>query len=57
MSKRTVDLALAGSTAVDGLACAYAYRTLRKFVGVALAGGAVSLISQNYSGDEQGGPI
>ena len=58
MSKQTVDLALVGwavgSAAVAGLAYAYAYWTLGKFVGIGLAGGAVALISQNYGGDETG---
>ena len=48
MSKQTVDLALVGwavgSAAVAGLAYAYAYWTLGKFVGIGLAGGAVALI-------------
>ena len=56
MSKQTVDLALigwaVGSTAVAGLAYAYAYWTLAKFVGIGLAGGTVALVSQNYGGDE-----
>jgi putative MATE family efflux protein len=56
MSKQTVDLALVGwavgSTAVAGLAFAYAYWTLGKFVGIGIAGGAVALISQNYGGEE-----
>ncbi|WP_336326555.1 MATE family efflux transporter [Halovenus sp. HT40] len=58
MSKQTVDLALVGwavgSAAVAGLAYAYAYWTLGKFVGIGLAGGAVALVSQNYGGDETG---
>lgn len=57
MSKQTVDLALVGwavgSAAVAGLAYAYAYWTLGKFVGIGLAGGAVALVSQNYGGDER----
>jgi len=56
MSKQTVDLALVGwavgSAAVAGLAYAYAYWTLAKFVGIGLAGGTVALVSQNYGGDE-----
>jgi len=56
MSKQTVDLALVGwavgATAVAGLAFAYAYWTLAKFVGIGLAGGTVALVSQNYGGDE-----
>ena len=58
MSKQTVDLALVGwavgATAVAGLAYAYAYWTLAKFVGIGLAGGTVALVSQNYGGDEVG---
>jgi putative MATE family efflux protein len=56
MSKQTVDLALVGwtigSAAVAGLAYAYAYWTLGKFVGIGLAGGTVALVSQNYGGGE-----
>lgn len=58
MSKQTVDLALVGwavgPAAVAGLAYAYAYWTLGKFVGIGIAGGAVALVSQNYGGDEPG---
>jgi putative MATE family efflux protein len=58
MSKQAVDLALVGwavgSAAVAGLAYAYAYWTIGKFVGIGLAGGAVALVSQNYGGDETG---
>ena len=54
MSKQTVDLALVGwavgSAAVAGLAFAYAYWTIVKFVGIGLAGGTVALVSQNYGG-------
>jgi len=56
MSKQTVDLALVGwavgSAAVAGLAYAYAYWTLGKFVGIGLAGGVAALVSQNYGGDD-----
>jgi putative MATE family efflux protein len=55
MSKQTVDLALVGwavgYAAVAGLAYAYAYWTLSKYVGIGVAGGAVALVSQNYGGD------
>jgi putative MATE family efflux protein len=58
MSKQTVDLALVGhsvgAAAVAGLAFAYAYWQLAKFLGIGLAGGTVSLVSQNYGGDEVG---
>lgn len=58
MSKQTVDLALVGATvgasAVAGLAFAYAYWQLAKFLAIGLAGGTVSLVSQNYGGDEPG---
>ena len=56
MSKQTVDLALVGWTvderAVAGLAFAYAYWLVAKMGAVGLAGGTVSLVSQNYGGDE-----
>ena len=55
MSKQTVDLAFVGvavgSDAVAGLAFAYAYWMLAKFLAIGLAGGTVSLVSQNYGGD------
>ncbi len=55
MSKQTVDLALVGwavgSAAVAGLAYAYAYWTISKYVGIGVAGGTVALVSQNYGGD------
>lgn len=58
MSKQTVDLAFVGwavgSRAVAGLAFAYAFWYLAKFLGVGLVGGTVSLVSQNYGGDEPG---
>ena len=56
MSKQTVDLALVGwavgAAAVAGLAYAYAYWTVAKFVGIGLAGGVVALVSQNYGGGD-----
>ncbi len=56
MSKNTVDLAIIGivlgAPAVAGLAFAFAYWQLAKFVSIGLAGGTVSLVSQNYGGDE-----
>ena len=56
MSKQAVDLALVGiavgSTAVAGLAFAGAFWLVGKFLGIGLAGGTVSLVSQNYGGGE-----
>ncbi|ESS05483.1 MAG: Na+-driven multidrug efflux pump [uncultured archaeon A07HB70] len=56
MSKRVVDLALVGvvlgSTAVAGVTVASAYWTVAKFAAIGLAGGTVSLVSQNYGGDD-----
>lgn len=58
MSKRVVDLALVGlvlgSTAVAGVTVASAYWMAAKFAAIGLAGGTVSLVSQNYGGDEPG---
>ena len=58
MSKNTVDLAVIGYalgvSAVAGLGYAFAYWQLAKFVSIGLAGGTVSLVSQNYGGDEPG---
>lgn len=58
MSKRVVDLALVGlvlgSTAVAGVTLASAYWMAAKFAAIGLAGGTVSLVSQNYGGDEPG---
>ncbi len=58
MSKRVVDLALVGvvlgSTAVAGVTVASAYWTVAKFAAIGLAGGTVSLVSQNYGGDDLG---
>ena len=56
MSKNTVDLAVVGialgAPSVAGMAFAFAYWQLAKFVSVGLAGGTVSLVSQNYGGGE-----
>jgi putative MATE family efflux protein len=56
MSKRVVDLALVGfvlgSTAVAGVTVASAYWMLAKFAAIGLAGGTVSLVSQNYGGGD-----
>jgi putative MATE family efflux protein len=58
MSKQTVDLAFVGwavgPEAVAGLAFAYAFWYIAKFVGIGLVGGTVGLVSQNYGGDEPG---
>jgi putative MATE family efflux protein len=58
MSKGTVDLAVVGiavgETAVAGLAYAYAYWQVAKFLAIGLAGGTVGLVSQNYGGDDPG---
>ncbi|TKX54387.1 MATE family efflux transporter [Halorubrum sp. SP3] len=58
MSKNTVDLAVigyaVGVSAVAGMGFAFAYWQLAKFVSIGLAGGTVSLVSQNYGGDERG---
>ena len=55
MSKNTVDLAIIGialgANAVAGLAFAFAYWQLAKFLSIGLAGGTVSQVSQNYGGD------
>jgi putative MATE family efflux protein len=57
MSKNTVDLAVIGivlgAPAVAGIAFAFAYWQLAKFVSIGLAGGTVALVSQNYGGDER----
>lgn len=54
MSKSTVDLVLVGwsvgAAAIAGLAFAQAYWTVAKFAGIGLAGGTVSLVSQNVGG-------
>ncbi|WP_277555666.1 MATE family efflux transporter [Halobaculum limi] len=56
MSKRTVDLALVGlvigPTAVAGLTLANAFWMVAKFLAIGLAGGTVSLVSQNYGGGD-----
>ena len=58
MSKQAVDLALVGialgSAAVAGLAFAGAFWLLGKFVAIALAGGTVALVSQQYGADNVG---
>ncbi|GGJ13605.1 MATE family efflux transporter [Halobellus salinus] len=58
MSKRTVDLALVGivlgPAAVAGLTLANAFWMVAKFLAIGLAGGTVSLVSQNYGGDDVG---
>lgn len=52
MSKSTVDLAMVGSAvgtaAVAGLAFANAYWNVALFIGIGLAGGTVTLVSQAY---------
>lgn len=54
MSKNTVDLAVIGmvlgAPAVAGLAFAFAYWQLAKFLSIGLAGGTVALVAQNYGG-------
>ncbi|ATW87287.1 putative MATE family efflux protein [Halohasta litchfieldiae] len=56
MSKQTADLAMVGvvlgAPAVAGLAFAGAYWSVGKFVAIGVAGGTVSLVSQNYGSDE-----
>ncbi|MFW5917916.1 MAG: MATE family efflux transporter [Haloferacaceae archaeon] len=56
MSKQTADLAMVGlavgASAAAGLAFAYAYWGVAVFFGLGLAGGTVSLVSQNYGGGE-----
>jgi len=58
MSKRTVDLAIVGvavgAEAVAGLTVANAFWTVGKLAFIGLAGGTLSLVSQNYGGDERG---
>ncbi|MFB6195757.1 MAG: MATE family efflux transporter [Haloplanus sp.] len=58
MSKSTVDLAMVGwdvgTAAVAGLAFANAYWQVGKFLGIGLAGGTVTLVSQAYgAGDAE----
>lgn len=56
MSKRTVDLAVVGVAvgggAVAGLTVANAYWTVGKLAFIGLAGGTLSLVSQNYGGGD-----
>lgn len=56
MSKQTADLAMVGiavgASATAGLAFAYAYWGVAVFFGLGLAGGTVSLVSQNYGGGQ-----
>jgi putative MATE family efflux protein len=56
MSKRTVDLAVVGiavgPTAVAGVTLANAYWAVGKFAFIGLAGGTISLVSQNYGGGD-----
>ncbi|MFC7234629.1 MATE family efflux transporter [Halosegnis marinus] len=56
MSKRTVDLAIVGvavgETAVAGLTVANAYWTVGKLLFIGLAGGTLSLVSQNVGGGD-----
>ena len=56
MSKQTADLAMVGiavgTAGTAGLAFALAYWEIVLMVGLGLAGGTVSLVSQNYGGDE-----
>jgi len=56
MSKRTVDLAIVGlavgAEAVAGLTVANAFWMVGKFAFIGLAGGTLSLVSQNVGGEE-----
>jgi putative MATE family efflux protein len=56
MSKRTVDLAVVGialgAEAVAGLTVANAFWDIGKFALIGVAGGTVSLVSQNYGGED-----
>jgi len=59
MSKHAVDVAIVGwavgTDAVAGLAFAFAYWSVAKFVGLGLAGGTVSVVSRRYgAGDPEG---
>lgn len=58
MSKRTVDLAVVGvavgAEAVAGLTVANAFWTVGKLAFIGLAGGTLSLVSQNFGGGERG---
>lgn len=57
MSKQTADLAMVGlavgASGVAGLAFAFAYWEVATFLSLGLAGGTVSLVSQNYGGGER----
>ena len=57
MSKRTVDLAIVGiavgAEAVAGLSVAAAFWQVGKFALIGLAGGTISLVSQNVGGDDE----
>lgn len=59
MSKHAVDVALVGwavgTDAVAGLAFAFAYWSVAKFVGLGLAGGTVSVVSRRYGAKDNGG--
>ncbi|MFD1632574.1 MATE family efflux transporter [Haloplanus ruber] len=56
MSKSTVDLAMVGwdvgAAAVAGLAFANVYWQVGKYLGIGLAGGTVTLVSQAYGADD-----
>ncbi|MXV61337.1 MATE family efflux transporter [Natronorubrum sp. JWXQ-INN-674] len=56
MSKQTADLAMVGiavgTAGTAGLAFALAYWEIVTMLGLGLAGGTVSLVSQNYGGEE-----
>ncbi|SDZ95310.1 putative efflux protein, MATE family [Haloplanus vescus] len=56
MSKSTVDLAMVGwdvgTAAVAGLAFANAYWQVGKYLGIGLAGGTVTLVSQAYGAED-----
>lgn len=59
MSKRTVDLVLVGwavgSVAVAGLTLANAFWLIGKFVGIGVAGGTLTFVSQNYGAEDAEG--
>jgi putative MATE family efflux protein len=56
MSKQTADLAMVGlsvgTAGTAGLAFALAYWEIVLMIGLGLAGGTISLVSQNYGGEE-----
>ncbi|WP_440771004.1 MATE family efflux transporter [Natronorubrum sp. DTA28] len=58
MSKQTADLAMVGiavgTAGTAGLAFALAFWEIVTMIGLGLAGGTVSLVSQNYGGEETG---